>query len=76
MAGTPETNSAIRQERARRADGGEPLHDEQMTIQLSGNSLVIGVTSYAVKTHDIEQGDKPLVQVYPDGIWISTEGHE
>jgi len=62
------------EERARRADGGEPLYDEDMKVQLSGNSLVVGVTSVGCKVHGIQKGDEYVVEVHDDGIWIATGG--
>lgn len=76
MATEPHTRSGIRDERARRADGGQPLNSESRTVHWEGNSLVIGLTAYAVKTHDIDAGEKPDVQAYPDGIWIDLRGDE
>jgi len=72
MASTPENRPEIRQELTKRADGGEPLYDEDMAIQRSGNSLVVGVTAFACKVHGIEKGDEPTVEVHDDGIWIAT----
>lgn len=74
MASTPENRPEIRKELAKRADGGEPLYDDDMAIQLSGNSLVVGVTAFACKVHDIEQGDKTTVEVHEDGIWVDLGG--
>jgi hypothetical protein len=74
MATEPHTRSSIREERARRADGGQPLNTETRTVHREGNSLVIGLTAYAVKTHDIDPGQTPEVVAYPDGIWIDLRG--
>ena len=74
MASEPHTQRGIREERARRADGGQPLNSEARTVHPSGNSLVIGLTSFGVKTHNIETGQEPDVEVYPDGIWIDLRG--
>ena len=74
MGAEPHTQRGIRQERAKRADGGQPLNSESRTVQRYGNSLVIGLTAYGVKTHGVDEGREPDVQVYPDGIWIDFGG--
>lgn len=74
MGAEPHTQRGIREKRAQRADGGQPLNSESRTVHSAGNSLVIGLTAYAVKTHNINAGQKPDVQVYPDGIWIELGG--
>jgi len=74
MATEPHTKRGIREERERRADGGEPLNSEPRAVHYSGNSLAIGLTDYGVKTHDISEGEEPEVQVYTDGIWIDLRG--
>ena len=74
MAGRPQQRPEVREHHARRADGGEPLYSDPRSITQNGNSLVIGLTDYAVKTHSIECGQTPTVEVYPDGIWIDVGG--
>jgi hypothetical protein len=74
MAGRPQNRPTIREERARRADGGEPLNSEQRSVHRNGGSLVIGVTSYAVKTHSLSGGDDVTVETYAEGIWIDLGG--
>jgi hypothetical protein len=75
MAGQPQDRPAIRNERLRRADGGEPLNTEEgRSIRWQGNSLVVGLTSFAVKTHGITDDDEVTVETYPDGIWIDIGG--
>ena len=74
MATEPHNRPSIRAERAKRADGGEPLNDEQRSVMSYGNSLVIGLTDYGVRTHDVDVGQTPSVLVYPDGIWIDFGG--
>jgi hypothetical protein len=75
MAGKPQERPEIRKERARRADGGEPLDtSDEMSIRWQGNSLVIGLTNYAVRTHDITADDVACVETYMDGIWIDLGG--
>lgn len=70
MASQPETRPGIRQERARRADDGQPLHSEKRHVLESGHSLVIGVTAFAVKAHQVDKGEEATVEIYPDGVWI------
>lgn len=74
MGTEPHTKPAVREHRQRRADGGRALNTESRSVQSVGNSLFIGLTSYAVKTHDVECGDEPTVEVYPDGVWIDFGG--
>jgi hypothetical protein len=76
MAGEPHEQPGIRKERARRADGGEPLYSEDRSVYRNGNSMVVGVTSYAVKTHSLNSGDDVVVETYPAGIWIDLGGGE
>jgi hypothetical protein len=76
MGTEPHTRPGIREQRAQRADGGEPLDSERMSVNWSGNSLVIPLGSYAVKTHDLTSDDRCAVEVYPDGIWIDTGGSD
>ena len=63
----------IQQERAKRADGGEPMYDPDMSMYRNGGSLVVGIPSTAQKILDFETGEY-TVEIYPDGIWISAEG--
>lgn len=74
MGTEPHTQPGIREQRVKRADGGQPLNDEDREVQRSGNSLVIGLTDYGVQTHDLTLDDTLRVAVYPDGIWIDTRG--
>ena len=74
MGTEPHTQPGIREQRSKRADGGEPLNDEAREVQQSGNSLVIGLTDYGVQTHNVTLDDTLRVAVYPDGIWIDTSG--
>jgi len=76
MAGKPQSRPTIRDERARRADGGEPLNSEEMSLRWQGNSLVVGITSYALKTHRLSDDDDVVVECYQDGIWIGVGGGE
>ncbi len=74
MAGQPHQRSDVREYRAHRADGGEPLYSDPRSIAKNGNSLVVGLTDYAVKTHQLRRGQDLTVEVYPDGIWIGVDG--
>lgn len=74
MAGRPQNRPTVREERARRADGGEPLNSEQRSVHWEGNSLVVGLTSYAAKTHSLSDDDDVTVETYAEGIWISLGG--
>ena len=74
MAGRPQNRPTIRDERARRADGGEPLNSEERSVHWDGNSLVVGVTAYAVKTHSLTTDDDVTVETYAEGIWIDLGG--
>jgi len=75
MAGKPAHLPEMVANRPRRTDGGkEPLYDEEMTITLSGNSLVVGVTSVAVDIQGLQKGEKAHVYVYDDGVWVQTGG--
>lgn len=74
MGADPQTRSDIRAERAKRADGGEPLHATTRTVHWSGDSLVVGITDYGVKTHGVNRGQEPNIEIYPDGIWIDFGG--
>jgi hypothetical protein len=74
MAGKPQDHPMIQNERAKRADGGEPLYDEEMSLYNNGGSVVVGVTSFACKVHSLALGDTVRVETYPDGIWIDVEG--
>ena len=76
MAGQPHERPSIQQHRARRADGGEPLNSEVRSIHWDGNSLVVGVTSFAVKTHGLTDDDDAVVETYPDGVWIGLGGSQ
>jgi len=74
MAGKPQDRQMIQNERAKRADGGEPMYDPEMSIYDNGGSLVIGIPSVAQKIHGFTKGDKPNVEIHPDGIWIGAGG--
>jgi len=74
MAGKPADLPDMVANKPRRPDGGqEPLYDEQMTIQRSGNSLVVGVTSIAVDIQELQKGDKAQVYVFDGGVWVQTD---
>lgn len=74
MATDPQNRAEIRQQRAKRADGGEPLHSYDSTVYTAGNSIVMALHSYAVRTHDIDAGSEPTVEVHQDGIWVDFSG--
>jgi len=48
MGTEPHTQPGIREQRIKRADGGEPLNDERRQVQRVGNSIMIGLTDYGV----------------------------
>ena len=66
----------IQHERAKRADGGQPMYDPLMSIYGNGGSVVIGIPSVAQKIHNFRCGDKARVEIYPDGIWIGADTDE
>jgi len=57
----------IQNERAKRADGGEPMYDPEM-------SIYDNIPSVAQKIHGFTKGDTPNVEIHPDGIWIGAGG--
>lgn len=74
MATEPQNREAIRQRRNRRVPDGGCLNAETMVVQRSGNSLVVGLTDYGVKTHDLDATCQLTVEVYREGIWIDVGG--
>ncbi|GEM_PF-5930137 len=72
----PHCKESIRERHKQRADGGTamPLYGESRTVMAVGNSLAVGLTSYARKTHGVEKGDTVEIETYPEGIWISVGG--
>jgi hypothetical protein len=74
MGTHPQNREQIRQRRQQRAADGEPFNSESMSVRWDGDSLVIGLTAYGVKTHDITDDDELSVEVYPGGIWIDAGG--
>jgi len=74
MAGKPQDNPMIQDERASRADGGTPMYDPEMSLYDNSGSLVVAIPSTARKVLDFEAGDSARVEIYPDGIWIGSEG--
>jgi len=72
MATEPQNREAIRECHQRRVPDGGLLNDETMQVQRSGNSLVVGLTSYGVKTHDLDDSCEVRVETYTDGIWIEV----
>jgi len=74
MAGKPQSRPQILDERSRRADGGEPMNTEQMSVRYGGNSLVVGLTVFAATVHDLDENSDVTVECYQDGIWIAPGG--
>jgi len=76
MATEPQNRDAIRERRQRRVPDGGCLNAETMVVQRSGNSLVVGLTDYGVKTHDLDTDCQLTVEVYREGIWIDIGGDD
>lgn len=72
MAGKPQDSSIIKQERASRADGGEPMYDPEMSLYPNNGSLVMTIPTTVRDIHGFETGDKVTIEVYSDGIWIGA----
>lgn len=72
MAGKPEDSQMVREARMSAIDGGEPIHDEEMSVYDNSGSLVVGVTSFGRKLHRLTGDDTVTVEVYDSGIWIDT----
>jgi hypothetical protein len=72
MATEPQNREAIRERHQRRVPDGGRLNSETMQVQRSGNSLVVGLTAYGVKTHDLDGDCEVSVETYTDGIWIEV----
>ncbi len=70
---TPETNQIIRNERRKRADGGEPLHDDDRSLFQRGGSIAVTLTAIGRDIHGLDADGDVTVMVYPDGIWIEPE---
>ena len=62
----------IRDERATRADDGEPLYDTEMSLMQNGGSVSITIPSMSRKMHSFAAGEEATVEIYPDGIWITS----
>ena len=71
----PHCKESIRERHRKRSDAGatKPLYGESRKVIAVGNSLAVGVTSYARKTHSVKKGDEVQIETYPEGIWISLE---
>jgi len=52
---------------------GDPEFTEEMTLQPSGGSTLIGIPAAAVKFLGYEVGERREVEVYRDGVFIPTE---
>jgi len=76
MGGKPQDQPMIRNERASRADGGEPMYDPEMSLYPNGGSVSVTIPSAARKIHNWECGDDVVVEIYPDGIWIGAGGSD
>jgi hypothetical protein len=72
MASEPQNRQAIRECHKRRVPDGGRLNAEAMQLRWHGNSLVVGLTSYGVKTHDLDDSCEVTVETYQDGIWIEV----
>lgn len=72
MATQPQNREEIRERHQRRVADGGRLNSETMQVQWSGNSLVVGLTAYGVKTHDLDSDCQVTVETYQDGIWIEV----
>jgi hypothetical protein len=73
MAGKPQerpmrVNSDSAQEHL-----GEPNFTEEMSLQPSGGSTLIGIPAAAVKFLGYEVGESREVEVYQDGVFIPRE---
>jgi len=76
MATQPQNREPIREERQRRVADGGRLNGESMQVRWHGNSLVVGLTAYGVKTHDLDDDCEVRVETYQDGIWIEVGDNE
>lgn len=76
MAGKPQEHSKMIETRAQRADGGEPLYSDRMSVHYNGNSLVIGLTSTGCDVLDVTEDDNLTVEVYTDGFWVGLGGDD
>lgn len=76
MGGKPSRQPHIAKKRRQVAEIGECLNSEEMSVRWAGNSLVIGLTSYGVDTHDIDDSDELTVETYPGGIWVNINHRE
>ena len=74
MAGKPQCRPDIVDERARRADGGEPLYSDSRLVLESGDSFVVGLTAFGCKVHQIDKGQEVGIEIHADGIWIDIGG--
>jgi len=74
MAGKPEDQPMVRNQRIAEADSGEPMYDQEMSVHDNGGMLMVGVTSFASKLHRLTCDDSVVVEVYDGGIWIDTGG--
>lgn len=52
---------------------GSPRFTEEMALQPSGGSTLIGIPAPAVKFLGYEVGERREVEVYDDGVFIPAE---
>lgn len=71
MAGSQPSMDALREQRQKIADGGEPLNTEERKVRLIDGTLYINPTDYGARTHDISKGDDVEVHTTVDGIAIT-----
>jgi hypothetical protein len=74
MGGKPQHHPEMIETRARRADGGEPLYSDRMSVHYNGNSLVIGLTSTGCDVLGVTEDDDLTVEVHDDGFWVDLGG--
>lgn len=73
MSRSPKKHDQIIQQQQRRADSGEPINDKTMSVYYSGNSLVVGLTDFVEKLHDVTEDQSVVVECYDDGVWIDLD---
>lgn len=66
----------VQQQRDAAADDGEPLFDEEMSLQPRGGSVQVTIPSTGAKILGLEPGMTRCVEVYREGIWIPRGGSD
>jgi len=66
----------VRNARAALTPEGDALHKEDVSVYDNGGHFVVGVTSFGRKLHRLADGGDVTVEVYEEGIWIDTGGHD